>query len=133
MPELYIVAEREIADFEPHLETNGRGLSEESGRFDRVAREVGVRPLMEFFSVDPEEAAAFLEAEGGEPPDEVPEEMWFTPEEGLRTVRALSAWLTEHPRAFADTAGLIEEQNDFDAALSRLAREGVRWHLAVDF
>jgi len=129
MSQLYIVAEGEIAGFEPHLETNGRSLSEANEGLNRIAEQIGVRPLMEFFSMDPEEAGAFLEAEGDEPP----EDEWFAPEEGLRTVRALAARLTEHPDALADATGLIEELQGFDAALSRLAQEGVRWHLAIDF
>jgi hypothetical protein len=78
---LYIALEHPIPDFDPFV--NGKALSKTSGQLDAIATELGVRPLMEFFSADPEMAAEFL-PEGVEAPPRV----WFTAAAGLVTVRA---------------------------------------------
>jgi hypothetical protein len=56
---------------------------------DALAREAGVRPLMEYFSDDSESYRWRFSAEGGgEPPlGGPPLERWFTAAEGLATVR----------------------------------------------
>ena len=52
---LYIALERQIPDFDPFL--NGKALSQASDQLDTIATSLGVRPLMEFFSADPDMAA----------------------------------------------------------------------------
>ncbi len=128
---LYIIPERAIDGFDPGV--NGKALGR-STTLDRLAKQAGVKSLMEFFSQDPEEAAAFLEDQGVEyPTDELPAEQWFTPEEGLATVRGLLGHLAGQPDSIREAAALADDLREFEAVLSRLAVEGVRWHLAVDF
>ena len=82
---LYIALEKEI----PGVDTiiDGKMLNRAEKYLAGEAKRLGVRPLMEFFSVSPDEAAGFLEGEGAEV--EIPAEQWFSAEEGLRTVQAL--------------------------------------------
>jgi len=126
----FIVPEREV----PGLETfvNGKALARAED-LDQVAEAAGVRPLMDFFSEDPEEVWALLSDEGSEPPAEgfAPQE-WFPAEEGLATVRSLIAHLETDPSAAPDAAALVEDLREFDRVLGGLAAESVRWHLAVD-
>jgi hypothetical protein len=59
--------------------------------FDEAARELGVRPLSEFFSADPEQLAEFMEGEGIAAGDaELPPLQQFTAQDGLATIRALA-------------------------------------------
>ena len=58
----FIVLEREIKGLDTAMD--GKSLSHEIESLDAVARELGVRPLSEFFSADPEQAADFMQAEG---------------------------------------------------------------------
>ena len=128
---LYIVAEQEV----PGLDTsvNGKALGR-SNQLDGLAERAGVRPLMEFYSISPEEAAAFLEDAGGEGPKEgFPAEQWFPAEDGLATVRGLLAYLAAFPRAVANKGAIVSDLQEFEDVLSRLATAGIRWHLAVDY
>jgi hypothetical protein len=128
---LYIVAERETTGLD--VGVSGRALGR-SKDLDRLAGAAGVRRLMEFYSYDPQWMAEFIAAEGGELPEMgLPAEQWFPAEEGLATVRGLLGHLTANPQAVADQAAIIVDLREFDGVLARLASEGLRWHLAVDF
>ena len=58
---LFIVPERASVGIDVSI--NGKALGRSKG-IDRLARQAGVRPLMEFFSQNPAEAADFIESEG---------------------------------------------------------------------
>ena len=142
---LFIVAERTIEGLDTFV--NGKALAHcrpagakdrlgraSMRRLETLARQAGVRPLMEFFSEDPESAVAFLAEEGVEPPPGgLPPEQWFSAGEGLATVRGLLAYLTTHPDAAAEVDRLIGDLRQFEEVLGGLEDAGVRWHLAVDF
>ena len=60
----FIVLEREIDGLDTGID--GKSLSQQIDTLDQAARDLGVRPLSEFFSIAPEEAANFMEGEGME-------------------------------------------------------------------
>jgi hypothetical protein len=83
---LYIVLEHKDPGFDPFV--NGKALGRSEEQLTEIAARLGVRPLMEFFSANPDEAGEFLRSEAlGDV--EIPKEQWFSSEEGLQTVRAL--------------------------------------------
>ena len=67
---------------------DGKSLSRHNiESLDVAARELGVRPLSEFFSIAPEQAAEFMEGEGVDTGDiELPPLRQFSAVEGLTTV-----------------------------------------------
>jgi hypothetical protein len=115
---------------------DGKALSRAEGELAQIARSVGVRPLMEFFSMSPEDyeadIAPFNPLGGGTeaPPHE---EVWFTAAEGLRTVRALIAHLEAHPRGFQGADAALSDLQDFAYVLEQADQRGIRWHLCVDY
>jgi hypothetical protein len=129
----YIVTEREV----PGLDTfvNGKALAQAKPRqFDKLARDAGVRPLVEFFSISRQDAEAEAASLGVDLPDgEFPSEQWFTAEEGLVSIRGLLARLAAHPDAIREADQIRDDLRGFDSVLSSLATAGVRWHLAVDY
>ena len=134
---LYIVLEKSIPDFDPFV--NGKALSADEKRLDRLARELGVTPLMDFFGMNPEDVADFLEAEAeasGQPAGDLPHmegEKWFAAGDGLATVRALRQRLREEPKAVRDPKAIISDLDEFETVLERARSADVRWHVAVDF
>ncbi len=106
---LFIVTERPVEGLETFVDgkalahcrpagAKGRGGRQSSRHLETLAREAGARPLMEFFSISPDEARALLDFEGGTVPGiNLPPEQWFSPVEGLATVRGLLAHLAAHP------------------------------------
>jgi hypothetical protein len=127
---LFIVPEREVEGLDHFV--NGKALGH-AQNLDRIAIAAGVRPLMEYFSMGPEEAASTLEGFGGEIPVEgLPDEAWFDAAEGLRTVRGMLRHLSENPTVTRDVEAISRDLREFDEVLSGLEKAGVRWHLGVD-
>ena len=121
----FIVLERKIDGLDTSMD--GKSLSRHIESLDEAARRLGVRPLSEFFSVDPKQAADFMEGEGMHVGDlELPPLQQFTAEDGLATVRALSA----HSAAQAD--GVAQDLSACERILSAAAMDGVGWHFEVD-
>jgi hypothetical protein len=123
---LYIVLEKKVPGFEPIID--GKAL----GRFEKelaeIAERCGVQPLMSFFSTNVDDASEFLQNEGLADV-EVPEEQWFPPQDGLRTVEALLREIANVPELADVRTDLLAFQNVLRRALER----GIRWHLAIDF
>lgn len=54
-------------------------------------------------------------------------EEWFEPSAGLKSVRGLRAYLMEHPDCIADSAGVIDDLNAYEADLVSAASVGAKW------
>ena len=120
----FIVLERKIEGVDAGMD--GKCMSRHMEALDEAARELGVRPLSEFFSADPEQLAEFMEGEGLDDVTPPPLQQ-FTAQDGLATVRALAS----HAAARAD--GVAEDLRECERILSAAAQHGVGWHFEVDF
>jgi hypothetical protein len=80
----YIVLERDIEGLDVMMD--GKRLARNIELFDAAAQNLGVRPLSEFVSIDPDEALELLD---GADDIELPELEQFSAQDGLATVRAL--------------------------------------------
>lgn len=122
----FIVLERKIDGHDTGMD--GKCMSRHMEALDEAARELGVRPLSEFFSADPQELAEFMEGEGVDVGDASPLPLQqFTAQDGLATIRALVA----HPAARSD--GVTEDLRECERILAAAAQHGVGWHFEVDF
>ena len=131
---MYIVVEGEDPGY--NIFVNGRALARNEDAVERIALQLGVRPLIEFFSAD-ESSMALLIEEGAGNPDllkKLPPPQWYRGEDGLPTVTALIAAL-EDDTAQLGTEGAIvlEELREYEAVLRKTADRGLRWHLAVSW
>jgi hypothetical protein len=115
----YIVLEKPLAGLDTMMD--GMSLSWHMETLDVLARQMGVRPLSEFFSMGPEELAEFLE---GPVESESPPLRQFAAREGLATVKALLA----RPEARAAWHDL----RDCERILTAAAEQGVAWHFQAD-
>ena len=122
----FIVLERKIDGVDTGMD--GKSLSQHMESLDEAARQLGVRPLSEFFSADPEQLAEFMEGEGVDVGDTAPPPLQqFTAQDGLATVRALAS----HVAARAD--GVTQDLRECERILSAAVQHGVGWHFEVDF
>jgi hypothetical protein len=129
---LFIMLEHEIPEF--HQSEYSKILANAGEELDAVAAQLGVQPLMSFFSKDPEEVAEFLDDEGvalDEMP--IPDETWYTADDGLKTVDALLGHYQSVANATSQTEDIVRDLQEFQSVLRRAAAAGVRWHLDVDF
>jgi hypothetical protein len=116
----YIVLEKEIDGLD--LLMDGKKLSRHIEALDAAARELGVRPLSGFFSMDGDALADVI----GEDADdiELPAMEQFSAQEGLTTVRALLSTKEAQPA--------IEDLVACERILAAAAKHGSRWHFQID-
>jgi len=131
---MYIVVEGEDPGY--NIFVNGRALARNEDAVERIALQLGVRPLIEFFSAD-ESSMALLIEEGAGNPDllkKLPPSQWYRGEDGLPTVRALIEALENDPLQLGTEGALvIEELHEYEIVLRKTAERGLRWHLAVSW
>lgn len=117
----YIVLESEMVWVDSSMD--GKTLARHSDLLESIAKELGVRPLLDFLSMDAEALRGVLgdDAEG----IEVPALQQFSAEEGLATIKALRS----HPKSEI----ACHDLEDCERILTAAAEHGVRWHFQIDF
>jgi hypothetical protein len=131
---LYIVVEGEDPGFD--IFVNGRSLARNEEALDRLAATLRITPLLDFFSADRNSMALLLEQGTGEPEwaQNLPQPQWYSPADGLATVRALIAFLIRNPGAIgSETLQVLSELREFERVLRKTADYGLRWHLAASW
>ncbi len=130
MPSFYIVLEKEIPNADLHV--NGNLLSKNNDELAALAKRLGVKPLMSFFSVSKDELSGLCEELAVDlSKTKASKEQWFAPEEGLQTANALAQNLDASKLARADQ--IASELREFLGLLELAKTNGVRWHLAIDY
>jgi hypothetical protein len=131
---LYIVVEGEDPGFDTFV--NGRSLARNEESLERLATTLRVKPLLEFFSAD-ENSMALLSEQGNASPEwaeHLPAPQWFSPTQGLTTVRALLEFLAVVPAALgSETPAVRDELREYERVLDKTARHRLRWHLAASW
>jgi hypothetical protein len=130
----YIVVEGEDPGFD--IFVNGRALVRNEDALEKIARRIGVKPLLEFFSADENSMALLLEEGAGDPEwaKTLPPPQWFSPEDGLVTICALHGHLKSMPTELgAETPAVTKEIEEFERVLQKTAQRRLRWQLAVSW
>jgi hypothetical protein len=131
---MYIVVEGEDPGFD--IFVNGRALARNEDALEKLARKLGIKPMLEFFSADENSMALLLEEGAGNPEwaKTLPPPQWFAPEDGLISICTLLDFLREHPLAMgSETAAVLREIEEFERVLRKAAHRHLRWQLAVSW
>jgi hypothetical protein len=130
---LYIVVEGEDPGFDIYV--NGHAVAREEDALERLAKKLGVQPLLAFFSADQNSMATLLDGGAGDPAwaKTLPPPQWFSPDDGLKTVRALLTHLRRSPGAVGEAQNVIHELEQYEAVLRKTGERGLRWQLAVSW
>ena len=131
---LYIALDEPVADLDGTVD--GKALSRADSELAKLALQLGVRPLMDFFSMSRKQFEA--EAEhfntlAGLSNVAPHEEEWFTADEGLRTIRALIAHVESNPDALPYSGSVLSDLEAFAYVLEEARKRSIRWHLCVDY
>ena len=131
---MYIVVEGEDPGFD--IFVNGRSLARHEDVLERLSLQLGVRPLIEFFSAD-ENSMSLLIEEGAGNQDlirKLPPPQWYSPADGLATVRTLLKALAEMPQLLGTEAPqVVSELREYEVVLEKTHAHEMRWHLAVSW
>ena len=131
---MYIVVEGEDPGFD--IFVNGRSLARHEDALEKLALQLGVRPLIEFFSADENSMSLLIEEGAGNPEimRRLPPPQWYSAGDGLATVRALLGALAEEPQLLG-TEGerVLSELYEYAVVLEKTQVRELRWHLAVSW
>jgi hypothetical protein len=131
---MYIVVEGEDPGFD--IFVNGRSLARHEDALERLALELGVRPLIEFFSADENSMSLLIEEGAGnqELMRRLPPPQWYSAGDGLVTVRGLLDALRDEPQVLGTEGALVVgELSEYVMVLEKTEARGLRWHLAVSW
>lgn len=131
---MYIVVEGEDPGFD--IFVNGRALARNEDALERLAVNIGARPLIEFFSADENSMALLIEEGAGDPAllHRLPPPQWYPARVGVETVSALLEELRREPTELGSDSALIrEELEEYLTVLQKTAERNLRWHLAVSW
>jgi hypothetical protein len=131
---MYIVVEGEDPGY--NIYVNGRTLARYESAVEKLALDLGVKPLLEFFSADENSMALLIEEGGGNPEimKRLPPPQWYAADDGLRTVEALVSALDEDPHQLgSEGPEVLAELREYEAVLKKTVERGLRWHLAVSW
>lgn len=109
---------------------DGSALAGALDALDSVAEELGLPKLLDFFSMDPEEAASLME---GGSPDDLPALQWFQPSKALPTVRALLKHVQEHPDEVQSAKRVLTDLTALEKILVGAQKGRAKFHLALDY
>src|SRR5882724_6523808 len=95
---MYIVVEGVDPGFD--IFVNGRALARNEDALEKLALRLGVRPMIEFFSADENSMSLLIEEGAGNPEliRRLPPPQWYSPGDGLSTVKALISALEDDPQ-----------------------------------
>jgi hypothetical protein len=131
---MYIVVEGEDPGFDTFV--NGRSLARHEDALERLALRLGVRPLIEFFSADENSMSLLIEEGAGnaELMRRLPPPQWYTPKDGLDTVRVLLLAIEQDPHQLGSEGELVlSELMEYAEVLEKALDRNMRWHLAVSW
>lgn len=131
---MYIVVQGEDPGYDTYV--NGRALARHEDAVEKMAIQLGVRPLIEFFSADENLMALLVEGGAGDADllKQLPPPQWYRGEDGLATVNALIDELQNEPQQLGSEGVLVlEELREYAVVLRKTAERGQRWHMAVSF
>jgi hypothetical protein len=125
----YIAGEESGRTDLPH---GGKALLFAQYHLENFAGELGVTPLKDFFSSNPEQIAAYLQSQGVTTDQfDLPDEEWYEPADALVTVRALITRLDEDPGPVQTLHKVREDLAAIGQAVEAAQARGERFHIGT--
>lgn len=123
-----VVLQQEAAVIEAG--SGGKALLYYHRQIDELAERLELVAPSRFFSRSPADIAEYLRSQGFErSPDDLPDEEWFDPADGLCSIRGLLAELRATPAAAPEPERIIADLEEIERALMRAEEQGIRFHL----
>jgi hypothetical protein len=107
----------------------GKALARESDRIDFAARRRSVTPIAALLSESQEALIAQMREEGFDTSKmRIPPEQWHPAAEGLKTVRALTEFVTANLNDFKQPNPILRDLKAAESLLAAAEIAGVRFH-----
>lgn len=123
----YVMLENE--DNEIDIDMSGKGIAKDVELLDRIAKDMAIIPLSDFYSMDEESFLNLLDE--SDISMEMKDASWFNPKDGLKTVQSLLKYVTENDVKINKYT--VTDLEDFERILKEAVSQNIKWHLAIDF
>lgn len=128
-----LVLERDVPGCEPRG-FDGRRLARVRHALDGIAHEQDLRGLGEFVAFSQKEAETLAEDMKFDAPTVGGQTgRWFRAKDGLEVVRAIRAFLLEHPDELDEVEELTAALESMETMLAAADGAGVRFRLSLDY
>lgn len=131
----FIVLDNKNPGFDTFV--NGKFLSDDAKRLEKIAKSLGIAQLEDFISFSPDETRAMMEEMGTDPEEiegmELSEQKWYDPQEGLDWVGSVSAHIQSNPSSVKNAKGVLADLEEYRKVFGQAKQMGARWNLQVDF
>lgn len=124
---LYIVLDNEDPGFDPFV--NGKAIAKETKGLDAISKKLGISKFDDFISMSSDDLAEFLDDDAELPEQDV---KWFTADEGLAFVAALTSYIRSNPASVKNQADLLEDLTEYTEVFGKAKAVGAKWHLNID-
>lgn len=122
----YITTDGEIDGFDPD-DFNGKCLAKADDYFEKnVYKQANIKELLDFMGNDPRE---FFGDDAFD--DDVEGEVWFSPEDGLKTISVLIDHLRRNSDVVPNQDVVLEELEQIEQVLLICQSQGIRWHMSM--
>ena len=95
-------------------------------QLEKIAKKSKLASLMQFHSMDPEEAAELFDID----PEEAGPLKWFDPKKGLVAVRGFITLLRENPKVIPKAAEILEDLESIEKELVAASEQKAKFHFA---
>lgn len=131
----FIVLDQKAPGFDTMV--NGKFLSQDAKRLEKIAKTLGIEPLEDFVSYSPDEAQAMMEDMGADSDEAegmgLPEQKWYDAQEGLDWLGQVTAHIRANPTSVRNANGVLADLEEYRTVLEQAKKIKARWNLQVDF
>ncbi|KGF71553.1 hypothetical protein DO97_17660 [Neosynechococcus sphagnicola sy1] len=113
--------------------TDGKSVARAIDDLNRLAEELGVKPLEAFMGQSVDDIADMLGEEIVVEDGSDGAASWFDPVEGIAVLDALILALQSDPKRLMSSQDVVEDLQSYKDALLAADTHKAKWHLAIDF
>ena len=124
----YIVLDHEEPGFDAFA--NGKFLARDAEKLDAICEQLDIPKIDDFVFMSEDELADLLDED-----IELPEgegEQWFTADEGIAFVTALTEHIKANPDTLSNPQGVLEDLAEYADVFEKAKDIGAKWHLNLD-
>ena len=124
----YIVLDHEEPGFDAFV--NGKFLAREAEKLDAICEQLDIPKIDDFVVMSEDELADLLDED-----IELPEgegEQWFTADEGIAFVTALTEHIQANPEMLSNPQGVLEDLAEYADVFEKAKGIDAKWRLNLD-
>ena len=124
----YIVLDHEEPGFDTFV--NGKFLARDAEKLDAICEQLGIPKIDDFVVMSEDELADLLDED-----IELPEgegEQWFTADEGIAFVTALTEHIKVNPGTLSNPQGILEDLAEYADVFEKAKGIDAKWRLNLD-